>query len=201
MLTEQRPQRLQYPRQVQEFFLEMEARPPRNLSSVFPDLPAGVLAIARRMLDLDPETRPTPLQLLNDPFFADMHSDRKLADSPRFASELHDMSFSDRKKVRSQGFPAHMPTMPGPPPLCSPLGKVRRMPCQHNGHFGCLVAPRLPFVSVRSSMPGIAYSILLPASLCSILSGRHHAIVCMCINVRCDISFPSLNSIPRHNVL
>jgi len=84
-----------YPAAVQEKIKQMGLKPERGLANTFPWLPREVLAIASKMLDLDPEDRPTPKELLEDSFFED------IVDLPvgRGASAVSgsDLAFPDRR--------------------------------------------------------------------------------------------------------
>jgi serine/threonine protein kinase len=63
----------------------------------FGSLPPEAVRIAARMLVLDPDERPTPQELLKDPYFSGLSGSRR-ALGP--ITELHELSFSDMKMVR-----------------------------------------------------------------------------------------------------
>eukprot|EP00873_Tetraselmis_striata_P018419 jgi/Tetstr1/438683/TSEL_027233.t1 len=86
-----------YPPKVQAVLRAMPEKAPQDVAALLPAVPPDALAVALRMLDLDPEARPTPGQLLADPYFADMTARASSRPRPGLISE-HDFAFSDMRR-------------------------------------------------------------------------------------------------------
>ena len=102
------PKQFQYPIKVQEVIAKNPEKPPQDMMKIFKHLPRDAVRIAARMLVLDPDERPTPRELLQDPYFADLAGMQDMTGAP---TELHDFAFSDMKRVRREPSVIHASCM------------------------------------------------------------------------------------------